>query len=171
MDLDKPIISPHDQPIVLLNRQLSYESTVGLVDEARKLNWRIYNVDVSNGNIPDNLSFIGGIVHGYPNDPLVAELKTRGLPVVYYNYIPFPEEFREVLVYPDNIRAGQLAAEHFASCGFKDLAYFQLATDKTLFYLSFESRARDLGCKIHLGTLDNFKITKHFHRTIRVPRY
>lgn len=119
-------VEPQEQPrrrVLLALGWYDYEVNRGVAAYAREANWILNDVAGHTHQIPLHWQ-CDGILASLPRvpEPDQAKLLKRGGPLVdlrIENPLPLP---RVVL---DNEAIGRLAAEHFLSRGFTDLAYYQ----------------------------------------------
>jgi LacI family transcriptional regulator len=126
MKRSKTKVEPQEQPrrrVLLALGWYDYEVNRGVAAYAREANWILNDVAGHTHQIPLHWRS-DGILASLPRvpEPDQAKLLKRGGPLVdlrIENPLPLP---RVVL---DNEAIGRLAAEHFLSRGFTDLAYYQ----------------------------------------------
>jgi len=103
-------------------------------------------------------SLAGALITELPTAPLAQHLREIGCPAVRLGALPHPDDHVLPAVLPDQAAAGRLAAEHFASRRFKEVAYVghhpedpDAGTHAT--YIAFRQRANELGMACRLYSL------------------
>jgi LacI family transcriptional regulator len=104
-----------------------FDFNIGVAEFAKKENWILNDVMCHSGKFPAGWQGDGIITHvnSAREKPLIHALRSVGVPVV--NLGSFHAPFIRSRVVPDNIRIGQLAAEHVLSRGFEHFAFYRCA--------------------------------------------
>lgn len=122
---------------------------LALAEERR---WQLIGLEEYQGQVPTNLKVRGALVNHPPTSPLVVELLRRGIPTVRLGGMLQDDDRLVPALVADRWAAGRCAAEHFHQRGFRQVAFVAHPSWKVnrLLYRGLASRARELGCGVHL---------------------
>lgn len=126
-----------------------------IVGLAREWNWELWGSWGFPAERTANRPFAGALIMDLPGTPLAQRLLKAGCPAVRFGNRPHPNDDLLPAVLPDLAFSGRLAAEHFASRRFRQVAfagYDPEATDAEMHaaYAAFRERAEDLSmtCRV-----------------------
>lgn len=148
------VVRRHAPPLVLLCglHRDAIEPMLGL---AREWGWELRGTWISSDDWPDNRPFAGALLAGLPTASLARQLSEAGCPAVRFGALPHPGDSELPAVLPDLAAAGRLAAEHFATRNFRQVAYAGYDPENPdanthAMYVAFRDRAGELGMGAHL---------------------
>lgn len=140
-------------PVVLIDTSVIINSCIkGITDKAREFGWRMVDLNITNGVLPDGCNIIGAIIGkpiGHQDIKISADFN---FPLVRVGYKHHPSDQDIPAVIIDYKAIGKMAAEHFIMRNFKNVAYIGNIPwhgGKELFE-SFKKTAENNDCKCHL---------------------
>lgn len=147
-------------PVVLLDQYTSISSErIGMLEKCRELGWRMVDLTITMGVIPEGYKIIGAII-GVPADHHRAQkLINSGYPLVRVGSLKNPLDQEIPAVITDNEAIGKMAAEHFSQRNFKHIGYIghkPWSMSQNL-YEAFKKFADEKGVKCHLLRFGNIK--------------
>ena len=149
-------------PVVLMRGvQERLSNITGILDQCRKFGWRLVDLNVTNGIVPQGCHVIGAIV-GYPADYHKLEiLKNQEFPLVRIGILPHPLDKKVPAVITDFEAVGRVAAEHFIGRNFKHVGYIGHIpwSNARIMYDSFKKFSEEHGVSCHLLRFHSFKET------------
>lgn len=140
------------QPTVVLKRVLQDDVLNVILEQARRLGWRLLDLNLTRDDIPRAYNVVGAI-GGLPIDhPNMQRLRDLECPVVRIGRLPHPLDHRVPAVIYDYAETGRLAAEHLAERNFEHLCFVAIkgAVFAETIWAAFRRRAEELGCTPHV---------------------
>jgi len=124
----------------------------GLYDHARRAGWNVVDLRYYNMELPEAVQADGVIFHLAPEEAMVRQFLRMHVPVVQIEDYLLHQKCSCVI--SDRRAVGRIAAEHFASRGFRSMAYLHSEEYEhsmgELIGGSFVERARSLGARADL---------------------
>lgn len=140
-------------PIVLVNAQNNdLLLNQGFLEKCQEFGWRIVDINMTMGLIPEGHEIIGGIINVPADHPKAQKIVNTGLPIVRVGRLENPLDKEIPAVITDNKSMAILAAEHFIQRNFKNVGYIghvSWSMSKEL-YETFKQYAEHHGVKCHL---------------------
>lgn len=130
--------------------------TSQLLDRFSDLRWQVIDLNALNWSVPSEMTFAGAMMNCLPTRSIAQYMIERNVPTVRLGRLAHPDDHLMPAIIPDQITAGELAADHFAERGFVHvgfIAYDQWHLTRALFD-GFRKRAEAHGCTCHLLTLN-----------------
>lgn len=120
--------SVHRRNVLLALGWNVFDFNVGVAEYAKKANWVLNDIMCHSGRIPSQWDGDGIIAHvNSPNEkPLISLLRRAKVPVV--NLGAFSTSLIAARVLPDNVRIGEMGAEHLLNRGFYQFAFYRLTS-------------------------------------------
>lgn len=140
------------RPLVVLSLKRDERLLQGVLELAREWEWDLLDLQFTRGALPADPVPRGALVSCLPNDPLVRQLRKMGCPAVRVGMLPHPRDALLPAVLPDLAARGQLAADHFAERGFRQVGFVghHPWSDARLVYEAFRDRVTKRGLACHL---------------------
>ena len=153
----KRIVRRRERPLVLLSG-LHHEEIEPMLELAREWDWELRGSWIDPDEWRMDRPLAGALITDLPTAPLAQHLLEIGCPAVRFGARWHPGDDVLPAVLPDLAAGGRMAAEHFASRSFKEVAYVGhdpadpgANTHDT--YVAFRQRAGELGMACHLISL------------------
>jgi len=123
-----------------------------MAKKASEYGWRLFNLSLSNGWVPKNISPIGAIIN-YPSPhPTVEHMKKIGCPIIRLGNYPHPDDDIIPAIMNNSAAFGKLGATHFYERGFSTVGYIAnspFSLGKHI-YEAFKDQSREYGLDCHL---------------------
>ena len=132
--------------------ELDREMAEALLEEARRRDWALLDLNLTTGVLADLPVPAGAIVTWLPTDPIPTQFRGMGVPTVRLGRRDHPDDTPATpAAFPDYRREGWMVAEYFAHRRFRHLACvmhegFQIMH---LVYDAMRERGEQLGCVCH----------------------
>jgi LacI family transcriptional regulator len=157
----KRIVRKRERPLVLLSG-LSRDTIEPMLELAREWEWDLRGTWISPDAWPPDRPFAGALIADLPTTPQAKRLRKTACPAVRIGARPHPRDDLLPAVLPDLVANGRLAAEHFSSRSFKQVAFVGHNPENPdanmhPVYVAFRQRADELGMTCHLLSLAELK--------------
>lgn len=147
-------------PIVCLSRREAENER--LVEAILNHGWRPVNAAITSAAHLLEMNPMLGVMSPSAENAVYAKLRRRGCHIVSWSRLPSLENACPFTVCPDHRAYGQLAAEHLAERGFRQIAYLGWMAHERLqtMYQGLQERGAELDMTVHLYDLDTTKVKR-----------
>ena len=155
----KRIVRSRERPLVLLSG-LNGDAIRPMVELAREWDWELRGTWIPSADLPPERPVAGALIKDLPVTPLAQRLREADCPAVRFGARPHPDDNTLPAVLPDLAMSGRLAAEHFASRQFQDVAFVghnpeDVSANMHAAYVAFRERAGELDMTCHVLSLQS----------------
>jgi DNA-binding LacI/PurR family transcriptional regulator len=141
------------RPLILIDTGRSGERFwMAFTDAAREYEWRLFDVNMINRELPADMKPDGFVGPEFADDPLITDLRSRGCLCIRIGSFPHPMDEELPAILPDREAGGRMAAEHFATRGYKHVGQIisEPRANPDRLYEGFLEKASELGMEMHL---------------------
>ena len=127
------------------------------MNEAKKYGWRLFNLQINNLTIPDDLNPIGALIRYEFKDQVEDRIKALDIPVIYIGQFPFHPTIPYITA--DIKKIGAMAAEYFSDLGFSRLTFIGNKPWGNYRYLyeGYDEAATKKNCECLLFQIESIK--------------